>query len=248
MSQTLSKCECRSMLLYGYIHAIQISNTLSYRIPNALYSICGKYYNTLCPMQHFPKYITNIEQQLEHNDESLQCARMLHKVSQNIRIFRTICNEILNKGLRVEAMDPDQRQKLLTRSIYSWIALHIKTKDRTATPPKFQSLLPLLISVSRPIQIQLQNKRINDGNISHSIFKHVQKFASQIRPEWMQESYPVFLWTVAENLESIRSDRKQLIWLNNLKFITDIASINTSIGLVVRQQNGVRIHNLKLSI
>ena len=55
-------CECRFLLLYGYIHEIENLRTLSYIIPNEIYSICESYYITICPKQYFHTFRRNLKE------------------------------------------------------------------------------------------------------------------------------------------------------------------------------------------
>merc|ERR1712154_259178 len=68
---------------------------------------------------------------------------------------------------RVERLDCD---KSLSRLIYSLIALYIKTKDRNAKPPKYNSLQPLLSSICDDIKSMINSQT---GNVHNNyITKH----------------------------------------------------------------------------
>merc|ERR1712150_79972 len=54
-----------------------------------------------------------------------------------------------------ERLDCDRS---LSRVIYSLIALYIKTKDRNAKPPKYNSLLPLLSSMCDDIKSMINSQ------------------------------------------------------------------------------------------
>ena len=68
-----TKCECRIMLLYGYIHKIEKMHNLSYPVPNGIYTICALYHNIICPNKYLLRFRSIINIQDEYNTkESLE--------------------------------------------------------------------------------------------------------------------------------------------------------------------------------
>ena len=101
----------------------------------------------------------------EHwSQESLKWEQKLSPVADAIeKTDITTREKIWDKFDRkkVEKLDCD---KSLSRLIYSLIALYIKTQDRNARPPKFNSLTPLLQSICNEIKQEINNKYNTPNN------------------------------------------------------------------------------------
>merc|ERR1712228_1158318 len=91
---------------------------------------------------------------------------------------------------KVEKLDCD---KSLSRLIYSLIALYIKTKDRNAKPPKYNSLQPLLSSICDDIKSMINSQTNNPNN--NYITKHD-----------FQTNISVFLKKIAQQRKNNLSD------------------------------------------
>ena len=202
-----NQCNCKTMLLYGYIHEIDKTERLSYIVPTEIFNICKLYYNTLCPNQYFPTFRHNIENELG-TDESLKWALQLNDVVNQVMTMGDTTKVSLFDKFDIKHNERLHCRDSLPQLIHALITFHIKLQDRTAKIPKFSQLSNLTQSISKHIENEIYNEYISKQDFRYNIVGYLRQFADNIKPKWMNPSYSQFFLNIAKILAAFPIDFK----------------------------------------